>query len=1487
MRLPLGLILFSLLNISFIPYEENYFRQIDLADGLPFSTVNSIAQEQSGIMWIGTPDGLSRFDGITFSHFAVAPNSVRAIPTSAIIRIVRDTKGRMWIHFDFGQVSVFDPATETFQHLLHYSPDRDITCQVEDASGNIWIGTTRGLYRLSAGLEKMDRFGPAEQQRTPLPSDTVNNLYIDSHSFCWAGTGQGLARFINDQDGFEVFTTIDGVANCLSNPLVQCIAEDGYGHLVVGTSWGLNTLVFEDKHRRPGRPVQFVRDFGFIARGKVFSQTHFQKFLPDSQYLWMATNSGLVRAEMKPDGHLAHTLFLFQDQYLSTFSDIWFGAMEKDALGNIWVTTTNPRNGIFIFRRGNSDMVHLTHRPGDPRSLARDEVNSLFQDSKGVMWAGTQKGGISVMDLYQKRFGKIIRNPLTNNSLTDDDIYSMYRGDDRYLWVGSINGLTKVSLDNKRYVQYHYAKNSNTGLLGRTVGEIYPDPSGFLWIGYYDHKISRFYPATGRFQHYLHLPFDSTGFRAWSMRWILNDSAGRTWMAATTHGLIKWDRATDKFTYFMHNPKNPNSISENWVWCISEAQDGTLWLGTRNGGLNHFNPQTGRFTHFRNNPSDPKSLPANDIRHIHFRRKVKDGKLYLATGHNGLCIFDPHNQEWELFDMTRGLPGNTLHGILEDETGRMWISTNHGLSCFDPVKKQFTNYYMEDGLTSNEFNEGAYFQSADGMCYFGTNRGVTYFYPPDITPNPFPSEINLTKLYIFNKLVETGTEVNGQRILDVGINKAKSITLRHRNNDFSIAFSAIHYAAPTKLLYRYKLEGYENAWKETGASNRLATYTNLTPGRYTFVVDATNTDQVWNNAPRKLEIIILPPWWKTWWFRVLLVVLMFSMVFAWNRMRLRRLLHQKRWLTGEVAKQTQELVAINQLLTDKTNQIEAQNELLEKRNLELKASKEETEEIARRLHQADEEKIRFFTNISHEIRTPLTLILSPIQRMVRQKPDNNPDLVVVYRNTRRLLNLINQLLDLRKLENGKLPVTRELFYPALFFEEIAGLFSGFANTLGVQFTYTIDPTIPPSVSDPDKIEKIISNLLLNAFKYTPREGRVSFEVKPLRESIKKEDGYTQVCRQPIEFGSGHFAEIVISDTGKGFDPGMTNILFTPYSSTDLPTSATFASTGLGLAFTKDLVNALGGTLLVKTQQGIGTEFYIVLPLESGSDAPDTPGTITPEMQYTRDILISPEEINLSETVPVSREKIGDQKVVLVADDHPELLAYLRRELSDEYYIVAAADGTTAFKMATELIPDAIVSDLVMPGLDGASLCREIKADERTSHIPFVLLTALHTDDQQLSGLESGADDYITKPFSSDVLKARLRSLIDNRMILWNKFSTDIEDTSESLSLNPTDNAFLNKVFALLDNNLANPDYDVEGLSADIRLSRRQFYRRIKTLTNLSVNDFIKTYRLRKAAELLASRRINVSEAAYAVGFRDPSYFTKCFLRQFNKLPSEF
>lgn len=1487
MRTPLWLILFSILTWSFVPYEENYFRQIDLTEGLPFSTVNSIAQDQSGIMWIGTSDGLSRFDGLTFTHFAVAPNSARAIPSSGIIRLVSDSKGRMWVHFDFGQISVFDPVSETFQHLLPFSYERAVTCQVEDASGNVWVGTSKGLYRFDPGLNRSICFNPASNQKIPLLSEKVNTLYIDNHAICWVGTENGLARYINDQAGFEIFTTIDGEANCMSNPSVHCMAEDQYGHLLVGTGWGLNTIVFSDDQRKPHKPVRFVRDFGYIAEGKLFAHSFYQKFLTDSQYIWMATNNGLVRAEMKPDGHLDHNLYLYQDRYQSAFADIWFGAMEKDVFGSIWITTTNPRNGIFIFSKDENKMVHLTQRPGDPRSLARNEVNSLFQDNKGVMWVGTQKGGISVMDLFQKRFGNINRNPLTSNSLTDDDIYSLYRGGDKYLWVGSINGLTRVSPDNKLFVQYHYVKGSNAGLLGRTVGEISQDPSGFLWLGYYDHKISRLYPATGRFEHYQHLPFDSTSFQAWSMRDILTDSKGRTWMAATTHGLIRWDRHADRFTYYMHDPQNANTISDNWIWCISEADDGSLWLGTRNGGLNRFDPQTNTFIHYKNNPSDPKSFPTNEIRHIHFRRKVKDGKFYLATGQSGLCIFDSKANTWELLTVANGLPGITLHGILEDESGRMWISTNHGLSCYDPEKRQFTNYYMEDGLTSNEFNEGAYFQSSDGMCYFGTNRGVTYFYPPDITPNPYPSEINLTKLYVFNKPVETGAEVNGQRILELGINMAKRITLRHRNNDFSIAFSAIHYAAPTKILYRYKLEGYEDDWKETGASNRLATYTNLSPGRYTFVVDATNTDQVWNNTPRKLEVVILPPWWKTWWFRVLVVTLMASVIFTWNRMRLRRLLHQKRWLTAEVAKQTQKLVTINQLLTDKTNQIETQNELLEKRNLELKASKEETEEIARRLHQADEEKIRFFTNISHEIRTPLTLILSPIQRMVRQNPSKNPDLVVVYRNTRRLLNLINQLLDLRKLESGKLPIAREVFYPVQFFEEIATLFSGFANTLGVHFDYTIDTALPPSISDPDKIEKIISNLLLNAFKFTPRDGTVHFGVQEVHSPLSIDEAYTLVCGQRVDFASGKQAQIVIRDTGKGFDPNMTNILFTPYSSPDIPTSATFASTGLGLAFTKDLVNALGGSLLVKTQKDVGTEFLIVLPLVPVSDAQVTAGNLTSGMQYTKDILISPEEINLPEIVPVSREQIGDQKVVLVAEDHPELLAYLRRELSDEYYIVAAADGLTALKMATELIPDAIVSDLVMPGLDGASLCREIKADERTSHIPFVLLTALHTDEQQLSGLESGADDYITKPFSSDVLKARLRTLIDNRMILWNKFSTNIEDTSDSLSLNPTDNAFLNKVFALLDANLADPDYDVEGLSADIRLSRRQFYRRIKTLTNLSVNDFIKSYRLRKAAELLASRHINVSEAAYAVGFRDPSYFTKCFLKQFNKLPSEF
>ena len=807
--------------------------------------------------------------------------------------------------------------------------------------------------------------------------------------------------------------------------------------------------------------------------------------------------------------------------------------------------------------------------------------------------------------------------------------------------------------------------------------------------------------------------------------------------------------------------------------------------------------------------------------------------LWIGTRGAGLCKYDLNSEDIIWYNELNGLKQENINAIIESSPGEIWFGGNSGISRLDVNREIFTQFNTSDGLLSNDYNKNAVYKDIHGDLYFGNNRGVDYFDPRGISLNTVTPSLYLTDLKLFNKKVFPNVKNSP---LEKVISESENITLKNAQSVFTIEYAGISYTRSEKNQYAYYLEGYEESWNYVG-DIRNATYTNLDPGNYTFNLKSANNDGIWNDTPLKLGITILPPWWKTYWALLGYIGLFTLGIFLLNRMTRNRY-REKQTIENEREKRLQ-------------------------------------------IEQLNESKLRFFTNISHEFRTPLTLILNPLEDIMKSKSLKLPISVkqkhqVIYKNADRLSRLIIELMDFRKLELNKTKIKAERINLIPFVRNISDYFQEDATNREIYLTIEENDEELYIWADERMLEKIIFNILSNAFKATPEGGGITICV-----SLKNR---LEILPLIDEANPMQVFEISIKDTGKGLKKEEVERIFERFYQVDKLNKSYYGGTGIGLEVVRDFVELHKGKVEVDSTVDVGTIFRIILPFgkehfledEILSDHPVSQNIIEGKfIPPTLDIDTNIEDNKLIKKAPLT---------LLIVEDNVELLNYLKEDLANDYKILTARNGKKGLEIVIKAVPDVIITDVIMPEMNGFDLCIKLKNDLRFSHIPILMLTTKTMTDDWVEGIESGADAYMSKPFNMRILKSRLLQLTTNRELLFNKYFSALSDVP--MNTNSLDKEFIQNVLNYINDNLSDPELSVESLASKLNLSRSQFYRKIKTLTGQTANEFLRTIRLQKAKMYLEKGNSNVSQVCYEVGFSTPSYFTKCFKKQFNILPTE-
>ena len=1376
-----------------------YFDHISTDDGLSQSDINCIYQDDQGFMWFATHDGLNKYDGYSFTIYK-PENQPGSISSNLIFDIIGDKDGNLWIGTTGSGLNYFDRSTEKFTHYRYREDDEGslsddhVTAVHLDKKDRLWVATNKGLnmldLRKSLDTVVFQHFNPEQEPFiTGWDGNAIYTIYEDSKDQLWVGGHEGLYKLSRDENGDIYFRLVNGSIG-LPNVNVRCIIEDRSGRLIIGTDDGLYS-----QHSDADPTKVFKLHDGFFNDFEIDNKNH----------IWAGSNSGLLYFKSATQSQLPELVdrFTYDPRKLHSLSKNIVKSLFMDKTGIIWVGTNGGGVNKFDPYRKQFRQVRKTL---DPNSLSYDKIRSMFEDSHGTLWIGTEGGGLNILSKENDN-GEYSRFENFQTILKPFAIAEVSNGNQKTILIGaeSTPGLFQIDITDPQKIK----ESSFVPIpeISHSVFTILEDNQKNIWIGTYGGGVYRWLldPATGAYKKDL-IRYDPAGPSSISsniIRNIYEDSHNNIWFA-TGNGLCKLapeERVKNQpnFEVSKKIPGDTNSLSHNYILAIYESTAGDLWIGTFGGGLNKLVPST-----------------------------------------------QDQNERFVSYSKVNGLPNNVIKGILEDEEGNLWLSTNQGLSMFDPKSEVVKNYDVNDGLQSKEFQELACLKRQSGELLFGGVNGFNAFYPKNITDNSFEAETVITDFMISNNPVKIKEEVNGRAILQESINTTNEISLKYRENSFSFEFAALHYAAPQKNQFAYKLEGFDKDWIFTSSDKRFATYTNLTPGSYTLKVKASNNDGVWDTTPSEIKIKVTPPLWRTNGAYVIYALLFLGLLLAFRRYTVIR--------------------------------------TTEKHQLVVEHLEKEKHEEMQRI------KLDFFTNISHEFRTPLTLIKGPLEYLQKKGDVLDEQTVqeqygLMHKNTDYLLRLVNQLLDFRKLDQGKMKLVMCKGNIVEFFKEIGEPFQFLAHKKRIKYKVNAADKSLETWFDPDALEKIINNLLSNAFKFTPEEGSVTVEIVAgsnfqLPKSLKNRPGISNCVI------------ISIVDSGPGIPPSKINQIFEKFYIERDKKERNSQGAGIGLSFTKNLVELHKGTIDVISKNNRGATFIVMLPMRKEAYLGN------PEISL-RDDLANEDYIHPSNadsyTIDLNDEIVDKDfsrsrsklPLLLVVDDNADIRAFIKQSLGDYYTICEAEDGKQGLEMAYKLMPNIILSDILMPVMDGIEFCENVKTRKETSHIPLVMLTAKSSQESEIIGIKTGADDYIRKPFDLELLRLKLANIIKHREELRKRFNREVTLQPKEVTVTSADETFLKQAIEIVEEQMMNTDFSVEMLVREMGLSRSNLYLKFKEITGLSSSEFIRSIRLKRAVQLLENSDLSVKEIMYMTGFNTASYFSKCFKKQFGMIPSEY
>ena len=1330
-----------------------------------------------------------------------------------------------------------------------------------------------------------------------LSSNTVNAIVRDRYGLMWFATEDGLDKF--DGTGVTVYRNKPEDPNSLLANEILCLHEDRAGNLWIGTSGG-SVSMYDRQHD------SFI-NYPSGRGSNQISNNVIRNICSDFQgKIWIASYNGvnIIDPATKKVSRL-----LAEDG--KPFSKICISLFE-DNLHNIWIGTSE---GLFEYNPRTKAFRQYVNNPADASSLPGNIVLDLTQDKNGNVWVGSQQG-LSTLKKNGQGFINYRHVEKDPKTISNNAVHTIASDEDGKLWIGTERGLNILDTRAGEVTQIVYDYRNVHGLTNEVIRCVYIDNKGIYWIGTTGGGIDKYDRNLNLFNLILSNPFDKTGLNAPIVTSFAEQPGGKIFVGTEDGGLSLFDPTTKQFarlklrskrkgadnriSVLALNPVNDNrlliatradglfifnaekgtckqllkgtnagDLNSNEIYCVKKDRKGNWWVGTNGDGINVMNPNgkvVRRYTPHPQNDIDIK-LPINGF----IRDILEDsaGMIWIATHGGGMAAYNPVSDSFSIFNTMNsrlpndkvlslledhrgniwagtfggglgiidkkiklvtpftekdGLQNNAVYKIIEDEKGLVWISTNKGLSSIDPISKKINNYNYYNGVQQNNFFRGAGLRTANGTLFFGGLEGFNYFNPKNLKKNTTAPAVLITDLKISNQSVVPSKG----GVIEESISVAKEINLGFKQN-FALNFVALNYTAPGQNQYAYKLEGFDKAWNNVGSST-VAQYTNLDPGEYSFRVKASNNDGIWSNGSTSIKIIVHPPVWRTVYAYIFYGLL---------------------------------LISLTLFLRHKS---------IEKIKRKFKLEQEQKE--AGRIHEIDQLKIKFLTNLSHEFRTPISLILGPVDKLIA-KEDNiwrADHLQMIRRNGKRLLNLVNQLLDFRKIEEHELKLQVSEGELVSFVKDAFDSFKDLAERKKIAFIFRAEITRLPLYFDHDKIERILFNLLSNAFKFTLEGGEITLQMEKF-EPEAGDDRKTWIL-------------IRVTDNGIGIPTDKKHKIFDRFFQHTSTVSVLNQGSGIGLSITREFVTMHGGTIEVDSEEGRGTSFTVYLPFTCAQHDTDKEG-IANGLGYRQ-----PEPQKLSAQIadsemnePATNEN-GLPSILLV-EDNDDFRFYLKENLRQYYKLYEAANGKEGWQKALAHHPQLIVSDISMPYMDGIEYCRKIKADKRTNHIPVILLTALTGEKEQLKGLQTGANDYITKPFNFELLHSKIKNLLLLKDTFKNTYTRKIDITLPVTKVQPEDEKLLSNLMLYLGENMSDTQISVEALSRHLGMSRSTLYHKLFKLTGQTPVEYIRSVKLEKAASLLENSDMNVAQIAYSVGFATPKYFAKTFKAKFNILPSDY
>lgn len=1378
------------------------FEHLTVNEGLSHSDAMAIVQDQEGFMWVGTNRGLDRYDGQQLRNYPFRADAPLGLSSNRIRKLYISPSSELWVGTENGGLNYYDRQKDCFlcldatrvphasQQAVQVLAHAFITGIAADKAGRLWVGTqTQGLFVVERDAQGRCTGLHRVLAGTQSPAYEVSDVKAGADGSVWVGTSKGLYK-----SDCLTFTKnpIAGLANVAlptpAIPAIQSLYLDHQDNLWIGA----------------GNHVYFLAKSGTGIRGA---------------------------ADVVPA--------LESDAIFPGLSSLLL-----DSFGRLWIGT---EFGMYLIHPQGPDqpgglreglVEHFVPEDGVPTSLSSGRIHQVLEDRFQMVWICTSAGGVNRVDLLAKPFGYLHRQANKLPSLPSNYINAIYKEESRgLLWIATRNGFSKYDLAKQTYQNY-LSQEAEGRVAQVDVSTIFQDSRGTLWFGTWHDGFACLRRQGGKehLTRFLAQP-GKPGLSSNSVIAFAEDRAGFLWVATSDAGINQYTReGVFLKTYSLGTSELPTNL---FRYLYYDPSANVLWASTHDSGLLKLQPGPNSLrvlAHFVHQKADKHSLAVNYLWPI---MKDHAGSLWLGSLGGGLhqLVYDRDSRE-TIQRYGRWLPESDVESILEDEQGNLWLGGS-GLLRFNPRTKRYLKYDVADGLQSNSFKVGAAWRAQDGTLYFGGINGISYFNPRAIRPNPYPPIVVITALRVLNKPVSIGDTLNGRVLLNNNLSQTSELTIDSKENDFSLDFVGLHYANPGKITYAYQLEGYYTDWVYPPAGQRTASFANLAPGSYTFRVKASNGDGLWSTRLAQLHLVVLPPWWKTWWAYSL-----YSLTILGILLLLRHITTAQQQLKNKLA--------LEQIAHEKDQEL---NDL----------------------------KLRFFTNVSHELRTPLTLILGPMEELIALPAKLNGmrnKLLLMHRQTRKLLTLVNQLLDFRKAESEQLVLHAQEGDVVVFVREIFLIFQAKAYEKQIDYSFETEYEELSLYFDRNKLEIVLSNLLVNAFKYTPVGGKICVSMAVIGNPEQAAIYQRGTLRQ-------HYLQLAVRDSGVGMKFEEISKIFDIYYQATHTETMQVMGTGIGLALVKQMVECHRGEITVDSQPGAGTQFRLKLPLGHQHLLPQEIRLASPE-DYSGLLLNEGLSLPPAQALAVSEDmgSIASCKLLIV-EDNEEVLQYLGTLFEPLFAVQLARNGVEGWVLTQATLPDLVLSDVMMPHSDGLELCRNIRQHAKTMHIPVLLLTARAAAMQELEGVETGADDYVTKPFHPELLKAKVVNMLHNRQKLQEYYHRQILLEPTQLSIPDEDRLLLEKAMHHVEAHLEDPDFNVQALVREIGISQSVLYRRIKNITGQTVIEFIHDVRMKRAAQLLRESRMRISEIAFKIGMDNVKRFRKTFQKLYQMTPSEY